>query len=430
MTHSPNSARPAALDLLRRLLPPARRFDVRLWDGTVWPASVERPAATVVLGEGALAQMLQPPVDLSVGEAFMRGALDVEGDLLAVFEALEDTLPRLGPADWAALARDAAQLGLLRGATKGGLSAKLRGAAHSRERDRQAVQHHYDVSNAFYQLWLDRCMVYSCAYFPRGDETLDGAQAAKLDLICRKLRLRPGERLLDVGSGWGGLAIYAAQHYGVQVLGVTLSERQLAEARARAQDAGLQAQVRFELLDYRDLTGEFDKVSSVGMAEHVGDLQQEAYFRSIWARLRPGGLLLNHAISGGPVTLEAAPAAASGQFIQRYIFPDGAILPLWRTLQAAESCGFEVRDVEDLREHYAQTLRLWLSRLEGQWDAAEAEVGLERARLWRLYLAGSAHQFAYGHLSLHQSVLAKPGAGGRVDLPASRADLYSQRADN
>lgn len=416
-------ARSVTLDLLGRLLPHRRRFDVRLWDGTVWPAAPGPARATLVLKQGALASALQPPVDLSVGEAFMRGQLDVEGDLLAVFETLEDALPRLKPGDWLALARDAAQLGLTR-AGAGQLGARLRGAAHSRSRDKQAVQHHYDVSNAFYQLWLDARMVYSCAYFPQGNETLDGAQEAKLELICRKLRLKKGERLLDIGSGWGGLAIYAAQRHGATVLGVTLSQRQLEEARARAKAAGLEGQVRFELTDYRDVPGEYDKISSVGMAEHVGDAGQEAYFRAARARLKPGGLMLNHAISRGPVTLTAAPAAASGQFVQRYIFPDGSILPLWRSLQAAEDCGFEVRDVEDLREHYAKTLRLWLARLEDRWPTAVNEVGTERARLWRLYLAGSAHQFAYGHLSLHQSLLARPGENAEVGLPPSRADLY------
>lgn len=418
-------ARQVALDLLTRVLPEARPFEVRLWDGTALPARGSPRATLVVQGPDALGQMLQTPVDLSVGEAYMRGAFEIQGDVVAVFEAIEDIAPRFSVLDWVALARDAAVLRAH--AERSGPSARLRGEKHSPERDKAAVQHHYDVSNGFYRLWLDSRMVYSCAYFPGEQETLDAAQEAKLDLICRKLRLKEGERLLDIGSGWGGLAIFAAQRYGVEVLGVTLSERQLEEARFRAQALGLQRRVRFELLDYRHVTGEFDKVSSVGMAEHVGKANLPAYFRAAWDRLKPGGLMLNHAISQGPVTLRAAPSVASGEFIQRYIFPDGEIVPLWCGLRAAEEVGFEVRDVEDLREHYAITLRLWLGNLERAWDAAEREVGIERLRLWRLYLAGSAHQFAWGHLALHQTLLAKPGERGRVNLPASRADLYAPR---
>lgn len=429
-TASADQVRHHTVRLLEQVLPPGRRFDVRLWDGSALPAPGGPAAAALVLtAPESLGQMLQVPVDLAVGEAFVRGDFDIEGDALAVFEAVEEVAPRFSALQWAAIVQDAAALrrraglgGPLAAALRG---STLRGAKHSRARDQAAVQYHYDVSNAFYQLWLDRRMVYSCGYFPTGTETLDQAQTAKLDLICRKLRLKPGERLLDIGSGWGGLALYAAQHHGVEVLGVTLSARQLDEARARAEAQGLAGQVRFELQDYRDVSGQFDKISSVGMAEHVGHAQLGAYFQTAWDRLRPGGLMLNHAISRGPVPLRAAPSAASGEFVQRYIFPDSEILPLWQTLKRAEQVGFEVRDVEDLREHYGETLRRWLAGLETHWDAAEAEVGRGRLRLWRLYLAGCAHQFAWGHLAIHQALLAKPAEHGRVELPASRADLYS-----
>lgn len=417
--------RALTLQLLRRTLPQDRTFDVRLWDGTLLPAPQGSADATLVLREpDALGQMLELPLDLALGEAYLRGAFDIEGRLERVFEVIEDFTPRFTPLDLVALTRDAAALRARVARAPSPLAARLRGRAHSRERDRQAISHHYDVSSKFYQLWLDARMVYSCAYFPDGHETLDEAQEAKLDLICRKLRLRNGEQLLDIGSGWGGLALHAAERYGARVLGVTLSERQLQEARARARAAGMEDRVRFELLDYRDVTGEFDKVASVGMSEHVGSGHLAAYFKLAYARLRPGGLMLNHAISRGPVTLSFAPGTVSGDFVRRYVFPDGEIVPLWRTLETAESAGFEVRDVEDLREHYATTLRHWLDRLERAWEAAVAEVSAARARLWRLYLAGSAHQFAHGHLAVHQALLAKPGERARVDLPPSRADLY------
>jgi cyclopropane-fatty-acyl-phospholipid synthase len=286
------------------------------------------------------------------------------------------------------------------------------------------VQHHYDLPSAFYRLWLDERMVYSCAYFPTGKETLDEAQAAKLEHICRKLRLRPGERLLDIGCGWGGLALYAAERYGVEVTGITLSEEQLQEARERARQAGLGGKVRIEPLDYREVGGQFDKVVSVGMAEHVGRANLGRYFQAAFERLRPGGLFLHHAIAQGPVRRKTPAWAASGEFMRQYIFPDGEILPLWVNLQEAETAGFEVRDVEDLREHYARTLRLWRERLEANCPRAAELVGPERVRLYRLYLAGSAHQFRFGHLAIHQSLLAKPGEDGQVELPPNRADLY------
>lgn len=400
--------------LLERILP-IRPFEVRFWDGSVLPSTAE-PRATVVLGRGVL-EGLAPPLDLALGEAFVRGDLEVEGELEAVLEALEHVELPASPLEWV---RGVA----LRGSGIRALSAHLHGTAHSPARDRQAVKHHYDLSNDFYRLWLDPRMVYSCAYFPHGDENLERAQEAKLELICRKLRLRPGERLLDIGCGWGGLVIYAAQHFEVEALGITLSSAQLEEARARVRRSGLEGRVRIEELDYREVHERFDKIASVGMAEHVGRANLPRYFQAAFTCLEPGGLFLHHAIAQGPVRPKSPTWAASGEFMRRYIFPDGEILPLWEMLCEAEAVGFEVRDVEDLREHYTRTLELWRHGLETRFPEAVSLVGPERARLYRLYLAASAHQFAFGHLAVHQTLLAKPGPQGRVNLPSSRADLY------
>jgi cyclopropane-fatty-acyl-phospholipid synthase len=296
----------------------------------------------------------------------------------------------------------------------------MTGRKHSRQRDQQAISHHYDVSNDFYRLWLDRQLVYSCAYFETGAETLDEAQTAKLDLICRKLQLQPGDHLLDIGCGWGGLLIHAARHYGVTGAGVTLSTAQVTEARQRIDAAGLQDRIRVELLDYRDLTDDFDKIVSVGMAEHVGAEKLPEYFRTALTRLKPGGLMLNHAISRGPCRQQGNEGLVTGGFVQRYVFPDGEILPLWQQLQGAEAAGFEVRDVEDLREHYARTLSCWVANLEARWDDAVDEVGTSRARLWRLYMSISGYYFSRGYLAVHQSLLARPDAQGHVELPVRR----------
>lgn len=414
------------LRLIRSVLPASGRLGVRLWDGTTLTTDGERPEATLVLAhEDSLARMLEPPVDLSTGEAYVRGDFDVEGDLEAAFALVGNLNPKLGVFDWSRLIKDAAALRRRRRRKAPTVHARVAGRRHSKERDQQAIRHHYDVSNDFYRLWLDERMVYSCGYFPTGEETLDEAQEAKLELICRKLRLRPQERLLDIGCGWGGLALYAAER-GAQVTGITIAAQQIEEARRRAASAGALADgVRFELLDYRDAQRRYDKIVSVGMAEHVGAEQLPNYFRKAHEQLEPGGLMLNHAISRGPRPITGSREVVSGEFIQRYVFPDGEIVPLWQSLKAAEEVGFEVRDVEDLREHYAQTLRCWRRNLESAWEGAVAEVGVERARLWRLFLAGCAHAFDHGHVALHQALLAKPDAHGGVRLPRSRADLYA-----
>lgn len=425
---SAEQVRAAATEVLETALPHDRPFDVQLWDGTVLPAVTQPAAARLVLNsEHALGRMLRLPLDLALGEAYLRGDFEIEGDVSVVAGLASAFDTHLTPAQVARLLRDVQTLRREAGPAPQPVTAQLHGERHTRERDREAVSYHYDLSNDFYRLWLDSRMVYSCGYFPTGAETLDQAQAAKLEHICRKLRLRPGERLLDIGCGWGGLAIYAAQHYGVEVLGVTLSEAQLREGRARVEAAGLGHLVRLDLRDYRDVQGPFDKISSVGMAEHVGRRKMPEYFRTAYAVLKPGGLMMNHAIAAGdrPSGLPGwLRLAASGNFNQKYVFPDGELLPLWETLRYAEEAHFEVRDVENLREHYARTLSAWSHNLEARRDEARALVGEERFRLWRLYLAACVNYFREGHLNIFQSLLAKPDAQGQAGVPLSRGDVY------
>ncbi|WP_234009145.1 cyclopropane-fatty-acyl-phospholipid synthase family protein [Deinococcus sp. NW-56] len=416
----------AARRVLSAVLPSDRPFAVQFWNGEELPAGVPDPTARLTLNSPeSLGRMLNLPLDVALGESYLRGDFDIEGDFGAVV-GLADTLnPQFTPAQVASLLRDVALLRRGVGTKPPKPLAQLHGEAHSRERDKQAVQAHYDVSNDFYKLWLDDRMVYSCAYFPTGTETLDAAQEAKLELICRKLRLQAGERLLDIGCGWGGLAIYAAQRYGVSVLGVTLSEAQLHEGRARVKAAGLEHLVTLELRDYRDVTGEFDKISSVGMAEHVGRCNMPEYFAAAYRVLKPGGLMMNHAIADGLGQARVPMVIQSGNFARRYVFPDGELLPIWETLKYADAALFEVRDVENLREHYARTTAQWARRLEAREDEALAALGEERYRLWRIYLNACGYYFSHGHLSIFQTLLAKPDERRQVPIPPSRADIYA-----
>ncbi len=403
----------------------ARSVTVRLWDGTLLP-STEPPRFTLVLNHpGALRRMLVPPTDLAMGEAFVRGDFDVEGDLEAAIDLVADAATRLGGREWLGLA---AQALALRGGTTSPRAVpprvRLRGLPHTLSRDRVAVRHHYDVGNDFFALWLDRRMVYSCAYFAAGTEEIDAAQEAKLDLVCRKLRLRPGERLLDIGCGWGGLIIHAAQHYGVQAVGITLSEPQAQWAQRKIAEAGLQDRCRVEVRDYREVAdGPFDKLVSVGMVEHVGRSRLPEYFARARTLLRPGGLFLNHGMAGRPMSPPWRRLGRRTSFIQAHVFPDVDTVPLGESLAMAEAAGFEVRDIEGLREHYVRTCRLWLKRLEACRDRAIALVGEGKYRTWLLLTAGVAHEFAIGRTSVFQALLAKPDARGTVALPWSRANL-------
>jgi cyclopropane-fatty-acyl-phospholipid synthase len=306
-----------------------------------------------------------------------------------------------------------------RAAEHGHSAPELSGALHSKQRDRRAVTYHYD-SNDFYALWLDRRLVYSCGYFKSAGDDLDTAQEQKLDYICRKLRLRRGDRILDLGCGWGGLLQYAAAKYGVEAFGITLSVPQAELARERFREAGVSDQCRVEVSDYRDLdlSQQYDKLVSIGMFEHVGKSLLPEYFSRAWALLRPGGVFLNHGIAASATFVRKGPS-----FVDKYVFPDGELVPIHRTLRVAEACGFEVRDVESLREHYMFTLRHWVRRLEANSDEARKIAGDVIYRVWRLYMSGSAHAFQTGRLNLYQTLLSKPDHG-ESRLPLTREDWY------
>src|SRR5215469_7832180 len=399
-----------------------RDFAVELWDGTRWDSDPGQFCRFTwrINHPGALRAALRSDRQVALGEAYIYGAFDIEGDILAMFplaEYLDEKSFRTS--EKVRLATLLLGLPTADPVDDGGK--KLSGRVHSRTRDRQAVSFHYDVSNDFYKLWLDSRMVYSCAYFNSAENSIDQAQAQKLDYICRKLRLQPGERLLDIGCGWGGLIVHAARNYGVEATGITLSKEQIALVQERIREAGLTPQCTVQLLDYREAErlGQFDKVVSVGMVEHVGENKLPEYFRAAFDLLKLGGAFLNHGI--GRAGNRPKPNAPT--FTDVYVFPDGDLVPIATLLRHAEQAGFEVRDVENLREHYFLTLCHWLRRLESVAERAQALVGDGKYRIWRLYLAGSAHYFQSGKLDLYQSLLVKTD-NGRSGFPLTRGDWF------
>lgn len=415
----------------------ARDFAVHYPDGSVEdPQGV--PRFTLVLRRpGALRRMLLPPTDLALGEAYLRDDFDVEGDIEAATGLASRISWRLrSPAMSVRL------LGLLHELPADDLQAdgagrpapRLSGRRHSPRRDAEAVRFHYDAGNDFYELWLDERMVYSCAYFEAKEEDIDAAQEAKLDYLCHKLRLGPGETLLDIGCGLGSLVLYAAERYGVRATGITLSEQQADLARRRIDEAGLADRCLIEVRDYRDLPREtiYDKVVSVGMFEHVGRSKLPTYFAEARRLTRPGGLFLNHGIvtlspASPPARLARSVLAPKTSFIQRYVFPDGELVTPAEMLRYAEGSGLETRDLESLREHYALTLRRWVRRLEDRRDEARRLVGERTYRTWRLYMAGSARAFATGRIGVVQALFSRTREGGLCELPLTRADLYRER---
>ncbi|HEX4622889.1 MAG TPA: cyclopropane-fatty-acyl-phospholipid synthase family protein [Solirubrobacteraceae bacterium] len=413
------------VERLDRRAPGARDFGLRFWDGSEVPPppTADDELTLVVRDPVALAYALRQPNELGFGRAWVTGALDVDGDLERGL-ALRDRFGglRLSAADRLAALRAVARLGAvrLRGPAVPASEAPVgRGRRHSLDRDRVAVRHHYDVSNAFYRMVLGPTMVYSCAYFSSPDDTLEEAQTRKLETICRKLRLRAGDRLLDIGCGWGALVLHAAREHGGRAVGVTLSEPQAELARGRIRNAGLSDRCEIRVADYREVDdGPYDKVASVGMYEHVGRAHLGEYVGRVTRLLREGGLFLNHGI------VRAQPRLwDKHSFIARYVFPDGELHPVGALVDAMERAGLEIRDDEALREHYALTLRRWVANLAANRDAAIAEAGTERERVWRLYMTGSALAFEAGDISVHQVLAAKPGAPH--ELPLAREALLA-----
>jgi cyclopropane-fatty-acyl-phospholipid synthase len=401
----------------------AVRFE--FWDGSA--LSGEESLATLRFNSpDAVRRLLWMPNELGLGRAYVIGDIDLDGDLFDVVVAFRDAQPTVSQANraWTVLpaaVKAAKQVGALgRPLPPPPEEARLKGWRHSLRRDASAIGHHYDVSNDFYRLVLGPVMTYSCARFTQPDASLEDAQTAKHELVCRKLGLHehPGARLLDVGCGWGSMAIHAALHYDARVVGITISKAQAEMARDRVEEAGVSDRVEIRLQDYRTLSGEqFDVISSIGMSEHVGHGRLNQYFATLHAALVPQGRLLNHAISSvGGSTL------GSRSFVGRYVFPDGELIDVGEVVLAMERAGFEVRDVESLREHYARTLRCWVANLESNWDDAVKLVGEPRAKIWRLYMAGSAIGFEDGGIAIHQVLGVVPTASGNAGMPTTRRD--------
>jgi cyclopropane-fatty-acyl-phospholipid synthase len=379
---------------------PERPFTVEFWDGTQLPASDGSGPTFYVRSPRAAAHVLRAPGQLGLGRAYVSGEIEVD-DIDAVIEVLDGWQPpSLEGADKARLLLGAVRAaGLTLPPKRPAAELRPSGRRHSKERDAEAVRHHYDVSNEFFSLFLDDSMTYSCAIFSRGAETLEQAQEEKLEMVCRKLNLKEGERVLDVGCGWGSFALQAATRHGVRVVGITLSPPQAERARQRAEEAGVTDRVEIRVMDYRDLTGErFDAISSIGMVEHVGEVQIDEYARTLAGLLEPGGRLLNHGIARLRHTDPEA-----GPFSERYVFPDAEPLHLSRVLRALERAGFVTRHVEEFGADYAETLRHWARKLDENLDAALRLAGPERARVWRLYLRMARRGFETGFLSIYQA---------------------------
>ncbi|GAB2873079.1 cyclopropane-fatty-acyl-phospholipid synthase family protein [Streptomyces deserti] len=400
---------------------------IRAWDGSL--AGPPGAPTLVVRNRRALRRLLFKPGELGLARAWVAGDLDIDGDLYTALDLLAGLIWERGE-DARTLAealRDREVRSAVRGlvrlagpplppAPPPEEARRPRRGLHTKRADRRAISHHYDVGNDFYEIVLGPSMVYSCAYWPAPDSTLETAQHDKLELVCRKLALKPGQRLLDVGCGWGSMAIHAAREHGVNVVGITLSQEQAAYARKRVADEGLTDKVEIRVQDYRDVRdGPYDAISSIGMAEHVGAERYLEYATALFRLLTPGGRLLNHQIARRPQRDESAYHVDA--FIDSYVFPDGELQPVGITVSQLERAGFEVRDVESIREHYALTLRRWVANLEADWARAVRLTSPGRARVWRLYMAASALAFEHNHIGVNQVLAVKTPESGTSGMP-------------
>jgi cyclopropane-fatty-acyl-phospholipid synthase len=397
-------SRPLGRELQRVF--PSRPFNVRFWDGGTVAATVEEAPTFFVRRPVALGHFLSAPGTLGLGRAYVDGSLAVDDLDRALLVVDEFEPPELSLADRVRLGLAAAAAAVPGGLPKRpSLELTLSGQLHSAERDASAVRYHYDVGNEFFKLFLDESMTYSCAIFSKGAQTLEEAQRAKLELVAGKLDLRPGMRVLDVGCGWGSFAMHAAREHGVEVVGITLSEPQAQLAREHVAQAGLSEKIEIRVQDYRQLPrASFDAIASIGMSEHVGDAQIDLYAQSLFGLLRPGGVLLNHAIAA----LDPDAEPLEDLFSTRYVFPDGEPLPLSRVQLALERAGFRTGHVEGFREDYAVTLRHWAQRLDEHLDEGEALAGVERTRVWRLYLRAAGQGFESGLTAVYQVRARRP----------------------
>ena len=401
-------------DAFSIVVPAERGVGFRAYDGsTAGPANAD--VVLEVRSPRAVAYLASAPSQLGLARAYVTGDLEIIGDAYTA-------LSRLYPVDWInvswsdrlKLVREFGPKAFHRPAPPP-QERVLNGRRHSKNRDADAIHHHYDVSNRFYSWVLGPSMAYTCAVFPTADSSLETAQEEKFDLVCRKLDLQPGMRLLDVGCGWGGMVMHAVKHYGVKAIGVTLSEQQAAYGKESIQQAGLTSQAEIRFSDYRDVAESgFDAVSSIGLTEHIGRSNYPSYFSFLYGKLRPEGRLLNHTITRPH---DDWVSHFRRSFINRYVFPDGELSGPSQVITAMNSAGFEIRHEENLREHYALTLKHWCENLEDHWDEAVAEAGLGTARVWRLYMAASRLGFDINMIQLHQTLGVKLGAGGASGMP-------------